>query len=330
MAILATQRVLTLDHWKYARHLQAGDYVFNKEGKPVKVTLVQEYLAPACYEVTFNDHLTAVGDEHLSFMTENTKYRLRLIQYKQKYKFKRPLQLLSVKDLLELPFKNKYGRLIFSVPTAKPLEFPHKDLPVPPFVFGFWFFNTKSNNKMVFSAGMADYITEKFKDYGYKINIEKKYVDGKHYFSTTPSIESHLIPVIPTQIPQNYLLSSPEQRIELLQGILAAKSRQYSPKTNTFRVSSSHYGTILQIQGLAESLASRTKVENRPQINNYTIFFKSRHHLVPGQVIKPVKVHHDRRYITNIVPIQAQSCIHIETDGEDNTILVGEGFIPCL
>jgi hypothetical protein len=329
MAILSTQRVLTLDHWKYARHLQAGDYVFDINGKPVKVKLVQEYLAPTCYEVTFNDHLTATGDEHLSFMIESPKYRNRLQTYQGIRKFKRPLQPLSVKDLLEIPLKTKTNRLAYSVPTAKPLEFPHKDLPVPPFVFGFWFFNTKPNGKMQFPKGMQEYITERFKEHGYKVVPWRKSRTGERYFSTIPSVESHLIPVLPTKIPQNYLLSSVEQRIELLSGIILAKPRQYSTKKDSFRVTFGHRGIILQLQGLIESLASRITVENRPQLGNYSVIFKSKHQLVPHQVSKPVKVHHARRYVNKISSIPAQSCIHIETEGQDSTILVGEGFIPC-
>ena len=62
----------------------------------------------------------------------------------------------------------------------------------------------------------------------------------------------------------------------------------------------------------------------------YTIWFKIRTKIHPEQNSPPVKVHHGRRYITKITPIPDQLCVHIETDGEDNTISVGEGFIPCL
>jgi hypothetical protein len=44
MAILATEKVLTLDYWKPAEKIQVGDYVFNQTGDLVKVTLVQKYM----------------------------------------------------------------------------------------------------------------------------------------------------------------------------------------------------------------------------------------------------------------------------------------------
>ena len=55
MAILATQRVLTLDFWKLANDIVPGDYLFDRNGRPVKVTLVQKYMAQECYEVTMSD-----------------------------------------------------------------------------------------------------------------------------------------------------------------------------------------------------------------------------------------------------------------------------------
>ena len=75
MAILANEKVLTLDFWKPAAKLQVGDYVFDKDGKPVKVKLVQTYRSQNCYQVTFDDYLTAAGDEKLGFLVETPKYR---------------------------------------------------------------------------------------------------------------------------------------------------------------------------------------------------------------------------------------------------------------
>ena len=211
------------------------------------------------------------------------------------------------------------------MPTAKPLELPHQDLPVPPFVFGLWFCNRKRNNLLSISDKYVQIVHSTLKSYGYKI-IHGKY---PQYFAIFPTIESQLAPNIPTRIPANYLLSSAEQRIELLRGILYTKSRQYSKAKDTFRISDYNFGIIQQIQGLVESLGHRTKVEHDKTKNYYTIYFKSRIKLMDHQISPPVKVHHARRFLKKIEPIPAQQCVHIETDGDDNSFLVGEGFIAC-
>ena len=78
MAILATEKVLTLDWWKPADKLEVGDYVFDKDGKIVQIKLIQQYYSENCKRVTFNDHLSVAGDDKLNFMVEDLKYRHRL------------------------------------------------------------------------------------------------------------------------------------------------------------------------------------------------------------------------------------------------------------
>jgi hypothetical protein len=329
MAILATEKVLTLDWWKPASKLEVGDYVFDMNGKIVQIKLVQQYHSSNCNRVTFNDNLSVSGDLKLNFMVEDLKYRNRLHQYIGYFKFRRPLKQKSVDNLLDESLKDKRARLVYSVPTTRPLELPHQTLPVPPFIFGFWFFNRKSKGHLNAPAKYHDEVIAKFKDYGYKVKLGRKRQGGRQEFTVTPTIESQLAPNIPNKVTNNYLLASPEQRLELLQGILIAKAGQYNERDDRFRFSSPHLPTVLRIQSLVESLGSKTRVELDETNNTYYLFFKTRLKLVNNQQSPPVKVHLGRRYIKNITKIEPQLCVHIETTAKDSTILVGEGFIPC-
>jgi len=327
MAILANEKVLTLDYWKPARKLQVGDYVFDRLGNIVQVKLVQEYHAENCYEVTFSDCLSVAGDSKLGFAVETPKYRQRVVDYKGKLKFRRPLKPITVQDLQEVPLKTPKGRMAFSVPTADPLKLPHQDLPVPPFLMGLWFFSRRANKTLSAPGADQEKLVEKLKDFGYKVNFGALLNTKVRQFTLSPSVESQLIPNIPRKIPNNYLLASDEQRLELLRGILAAKSRSYSPKTDKFRFCSSHKPTVTMIQGLVESLGIKTSMLMDERYDSYTLFFKTRHRLTHNQVSPPVKIHYDRRYIKEITKISGQPCVYIETTAPDNTILVGEGFI---
>lgn len=327
MAILANEKVLTLDYWKPASKLQVGDYVFDRNGLIVQIKLVQQYVSPDCYEVTFNDHLRMSGDSKLGFLVETPKYRKRTYEYKHVQPFRRPLKRFTASMLDMLELKDDRGRHIFSVPTAKPLTLPHQDLPVPPFIFGFWFFNQRAHGKLAAPPNTSEFVHEKFRDYGYKVQMGRLINTGEREFDTIPSVRSQLIPNPPTKIPENYLLASAEQRTELLSGILYAKSRQYNKKDDKFRITCYHYGTILQIQGLVESLGHRSTVVYDDTYHYYTISFKSRTKLTEEQNSPPIRVHQARRYVTDVSSIPAQMCVHIETTAPDNTILVGEGFI---
>ena len=329
MAILATEKVLTLDYWKFAGNLQVGDYVFNQDGEPVRVTLVQQYRAPACYRVTFDDHLSVSGDAKLTFPTENFKYRARAYQYKGRFKFRRPLRPATVEDLQQTPLVGSDNTKKLSVPTAHPLQLPHQDLPVPPFLFGYWFFNHNSNNNMCFVPGFTEIIAKQLKDHGYKVTLKRKNPNGERQFRTMPSIESQLIPDIPTKIPNNYLMASFEQRLELLKGILAAKHSQYYVKLDRFRITNKQLRLAMQVQQLLESLGLRTKLFYDKDRDFYISFFKSRIQLVPNQMSPRFKVHYGRRYPKVIDSIEPQSCVYVEIEGDKDNYLVGEGFIPC-
>jgi len=329
MAILATQSVLTLDYWKYARHLKIGDWVFDKNGKPVQITLVHEYRAEECFEVTFCDHLTISGDAKLSFRAENDKYRRRVQAFKmiRKNGFKRPLKFMSVEDLIKAGLRGRANRTEWSVPTTKPIQFPAQTHGVPPFVFGFWFFNRKAHKTFTINESTRDFVFKKFKDAGYKVTELNKLRGRFHRFYEDPNIELQMVPNVPTKIPMNYLMGSPEERIELLSGLVNSKPKQYDKRLNNFRITEHNFSIIQQIQGLVESIGCKSNLFYVEPAKSYTLKFKCKHTLVHDQEFKAIKVHHARRFIKKIETLPGQMVVHIETTGDDHSILAGEGYI---
>jgi hypothetical protein len=327
MAILATEKVLTLDYWKSASNLQTGDYVFDKDGNIVQVKLIQTYHSEHCYRIWLDDLLSTAGDDRLGFFVEDRKHRQQQSIYKGIRKFRRPLKFIEVRDLLDTPLVSRFGTRTLSIPTARPLKLPHQTLPVPPFVFGYWFVNRKAPGKLTFTNDNDEFITRKFKDSGYGVRKTWKMPRSQYYFHIKPTIESQLAPNIPYKIPNNYLLADEEQRIELLRGILNGKSEQYSVKKDRFRFSSPHYSLILQVQCLVESLGNKTNILHDKFHERYVLSFRSRIKLVENQNSPPFKVNYGRRYIHNIEPLPPQVCVYIETTAPDNSIVVGEGFI---
>ena len=330
MAILATQRVLTHDYWKFAHDLAPGDVVFDQHGKPVRITLAQTYRSTRCYEITLCDHLTICGDDKLKLALEDLRYRLRSNHYKGVHPFRRPLKVKSIAQLLEEPLRDRLNRHNHSIPTTKPIQLAHQTLPVPPFVFGYWFFNVTKRGKLGTTPQTKDVVYEKFRNSGYKIEEFSKSRSGEPFFKTSPTIVSHLVPHIPTKIPNNYLLGSAEQRFELLQGILMAKRNSYNQKQKRFRFSHKNKLLVTQVQYLAESLGCKTAPYFDPTRQTHTVFIRTKMQIFPWHEYKPHVRHFSRRFVTQIDPLPDQLCVHLETDGPDQTILVGEGFIACL
>jgi hypothetical protein len=328
MAILANEKILTLDYWKTADKVVVGDYVFDRKGDLVKVTSIQHFES-RCYTIHLDDLMSVNGNGALSFLLETPKYRIRSLEYKGKKEFRRPLLKLSVLELLEKPLRYKGNKLFFSIPTCEPLKLPHQDLPVPPFVFGFWYWNRLKNNVFALKDINFKETTQKLKDFGYKVIKLSKRHDSAHIFSLEPSVESQLYPFIPPQIPNNYLLASQEQRIELLSGIINGRIRQYHKKIDRFKIGCANWLRVRQLQALIESIGCKTTIHSQEYIKSYTISFKSRYKLCEHQESPPIRIHQTRRYITKIEEIGTHQCVHIETNGPDGSFLVGEGFITC-
>ena len=329
MAILATEKILTLDYWKAAYHLKPGDYVFDRKGNLVQVTLVQEYHATECYEVILNDYLSIRCDNKAEFLIETPKYRKRIGEYMGKKRFRRPLKPFTMEEIKRTELKTKYNRSALSIPTCDPLKFPTQPLDIPPFVFGFWFFNRNAENKFSVPDIYFDYVKGLLLENGYQIAKTRIRKPGNTEFYLSPSLEGQLKPLIPYLIPEKYLLASEEQRLDLLRGIMIGKNNQYHAQRNTFRFTDRNLAIVKQVQNVCESLGMRTTLEHKQTLGYYTVYFKTKHEILPQQNVKQLKVHQDRRFIKEILEIQPQSCVHIETDGEDGTILVGEGFIAC-
>jgi hypothetical protein len=172
-------------------------------------------------------------------------------------------------------------------------------------------------------------VKKKFKDAGYQLTEKWHLANGRTTFLVNPSIRTHLLPNIPTSIPNNYLLSSAEQRLELLSGIMHAKRGLYNQKLDRFRLTDKNKLVIKQIQYLAESLGAKTQLDYREDLKEFNLFIKTKHKLLENQTPKPVKVRQHWRLITDVYEIEPQGCVHIETDSQDGTFLVGEGFIAC-
>jgi hypothetical protein len=332
MAVLANQKILTLDYWKRADQIEKGDWVFDRKGKPSQVTLVQKYTPPNCYELLLNDYLTIGGDEKLRLLVQDEFQRHGERNYKGMRQYESPMGVKSVDDLLQEPLHNEKRHVFnYGIPTALPLDPPAQDLPISPFVFGFWFLNRKPDGKFTIKLDDLEHVKHEFQDAGYKFRKrESLNAIQMTKFNLTPKIELQLAPNIPTRIPINYLMASSQQRIALLRGLIYSKPRRYNARSNAFRITLQNEGLLKQIQWLVESLGLKTHFSYNDIVKNFTLRFKSKlklHHAQPHLTPKRVLAH---RTIVKITKLPQQPCVHIETNGDKGTFLVGEGFISCL
>lgn len=326
MAISAKSSVLTGNGWVLAKDIQPGDWVFNRLGKPVKVKVAQMYRSEECYRVLFDDCLSVDGDHNLAFPAEDFLYRLKCFKYKGVQRKRTILYCKTVTQMLEIGIFHRGTRKFFSVPTTEPIELPTQPLDIPPFLYGFWFYARKKEKYMAVPKEYAEEVYQNFKNSGYQVEKLGDYRDKFEKFVTTPSIWTQLAGKRQRNIGQNYLNGDPNQRLELLKGILYTKPTKKSTSDKSFIYKSRTKSNTTVIQQLTESLGCKTKVffDNAAKQHVITV---SRRKPLFGES-RPV-AHLARRYVKSIDPIPAQLCVHIETDEENSTFLVGEGFISC-
>lgn len=201
-----------------------------------------------------------------------------------------------------LKYSNKKTRT-FYIESAKPIIADDKVLPVKPYLLGIWL---GGNNSLIESE--CPKLDEELK----KINIIK----DKH-------------------IPQIYLRSSVEQRLELLRGLMDSNGK--ITKTKSFEFCEKNYDFIHQFVELLSSLGIKSKISKKI-INNdcsYNVRFITEEIVFNLQRklktinfdIKELK-HHKRHYIKKIEKVESVPVACIQVDSEDHLFLCGKTFIP--
>jgi len=336
MAIAADTPIPTVKGWLPASQLLVGDLVFDQNGFPRPVKVLQPYIPKQMYRVTLDDGLTLEGDQHLAFYLETKQNRICVSEYLQRRRVNaqlRPnrrrmaLKQYSITSLLETGIRNpKDGRYEFTIPTCQPLNYAYQDHPVPPFVAGMWFSAARVGGTIKKTPHLYEHVKERLRDVGYTPTTKTT-----KRFSVKPSINQSFLAryvTIPKVLPSEYLLGTAEQRIDLLAGIMCSDEYNYNEKTDTYYYRTTDKAFCRILQNLCESLGIRTMSKvNSKEYKIYEVRFRTELPLVPNRKPQPRTVKFRRRTLRKIEAIKPFACVHIETEGQ---FLAGEGYIPCL
>lgn len=218
--------ILTPSGWRRFGDLAVGDYVFHPSGKPTMVTQVHPIDQWDTWEVEVSDGtvLTFTG-EHLFTVDEfvgGPKRKRRTLDVRAMAReglvFDRPLTKGSTKA-------TKAGVGKFALPETDPLEFPERDLPVDPWVLGYWL----GDGSTGFGSATADvddvpHVRERCRAAGYELSdLRQKKEGGRARQFTILGLSGDLRKLGVLQdkhIPEEYLYASVEQRRALIQGLM--------------------------------------------------------------------------------------------------------------
>lgn len=325
MAVSASTPVPTTEGWLPASKISTSTTVFDQTGAPQPVTGVQLYVPSACYEVHLDDGLAVTGDRHMSFQLQTVKWRMRYASWQKslatskyaKKSMKRPLVTKNAAELFKGPLIRADGKTEYSLATAGPAQFPWADLPVPPYVLGFWLgTRTKSGYHWVLPSMDLEQIKKRFRRHGFFIATRKS-SGGRLKMEFRPSVKDSFLfanQEIPADLPFLYLLSSVEQRQELLEGLEDARDSVKLKNLKKFSFVSRSWRSIRLRQSLLESLGYKTLMTHEKNVDHYRLTYAK-------NAKSPVYLRRFLKKVKKVAPVQ---CAHIKTE---RPMLVGEGFL---
>jgi len=116
----------TPDGWTSMGKIQAGDYVFDENGKPVRVVTTSDvFYEHDCFAVMFSDGSEIVADANHRWTVSDE------IDYKNKRHV--TLTTREISSTYKHRNRNRYA-----IPVTKPLDTPEAELPIDPYTLGVW------------------------------------------------------------------------------------------------------------------------------------------------------------------------------------------------
>ena len=340
--------------WKTMGEIQVGDKVFDEQGNVCNVTFATApmYKRP-CYKLTFNDGTEIIADEEHLWFTEtsqsrrsyqNAKAKNRLVERKVK-KFgtdqshKRTYgSVKTTKQIAEtMQGDNKgNGKYEFnhSIPLAKPIQIPEKQLLISSYVLGCWLGDGSSNSGTYTCGDQDSVIIDNIRDEGFVVTKRKqKIMYGIHNLS--PKLRQ-LNLINNKHIPIDYLRSSVDQRIELLKGLMDTDGS--IDKTSICEYTSVNKQLADDVYELVTSLGMKCVIYEgdatlygRVTNRKYRVTFKPNFN--PFKLKRKEIRHHNKRknnhrFIVSCEPVESVPVKCIQVDSPSKLYLCTKSFIP--
>lgn len=236
-ALDVTTRIPTPTGWTTMGEIQPGDYVLSPSGSPVKVIAATDTMHDRpCYEIEFADGERIIADEEHLWDTNHARQPERL-RCQHGVKPTGPRNIVTTKEIHDTLYRKPgvdNGEHNHKILVSEPLELPEIDLPIHPYVFGYWL-GDGTSKKPEITVGNED-IEETYANFlelGIKLRRHKETITYKMddpiprkgvkrgVYRGKINIFLHEWNLIGNKhIPNIFLRASKEQRFALLQGLM--------------------------------------------------------------------------------------------------------------
>lgn len=318
--------------------IKEGDQLFDENGNICTVTKLHPInISPESYRVTFDDGtiIDACADHQWLTYTRSDRCYGKTPTVKTTREISKTLKFKNGK----IPGSNH------SIPCTAPVNYPKKELPLDPYLFGLWLGDGDKYNATIESADLE--VFKNFKHHIVSSSVESRSksvavrVDGLYKTLNemgfirrkkgNTALEKH--------IPDIYLYSSYEQRLALLQGLMDTDGcclkngvSEFCTKIPTLAV---------QFEELVRSLGIKCKIKrneswlyDKRYADRYRIrfitqlpVFRLKRKLKNIRLEKQQLNRTQHRYIVDVKPIEPKAMRCITVDSPSHLFLITRSFI---
>lgn len=319
--------IATKEGWKTIGELTLNDIIFDKNGELTKIKYISEVHYNPCYKITFDNGETIIADhEHkwvISFRKHDGTFRETVMTTEE------------IAAWLEI--KPRISTNIPKILNAKPLQLPEADLPIDPYVFGAWLGDGSKSCGIITNARSEFWDEIKKRGYTFGENLA---TEGDAEMRTVYNIRKELnkLNVLNNKhIPNIYLRSSYEQRLDLLRGLMDTDG-YYHTKRNRFIMGTSQKWQAEQTAELVASLGGKPTIFsverkcNGKRFKGWDVCWTTTDFnpfLIRNK--EAVIIKNDNHSFRNIISVKLTKtvptkCLGVESD--THTYLVGKLLIP--
>lgn len=338
--------ILTPNGWTTQGELKVGDKIYDTNGKLCNVTYLHpiEYNRP-CYEVIFDNGEKIIADEQHEWFT----------QTKNERHCKKNGSIKTTKEILKQLTIGKKNEPFHRIPKCNSIEGVNQNLDIDPYLLGYWLGDgTSCEASFTIGEQFIDEFEQHLQTLGenYSYNkqiIRKNYNSGlityKIYCKSSRN-ENSLIYKLKKynlinnkHIPVEYLLSSKQQRLELLSGLI--DSDGWVTKNGVVQFCTINETIKNNVVELLHGLGYKPHVKLKQSKYNdkicnphYRITFIPNDKICKlsfkrNRIRVASKMHRSQyHYIKNIIPVKSVPVRCITVDSPDHMYLAGKHLIP--